>query len=506
MSAAIDEHLKNIAYRRGTVMGLTAAEAFMLIAFILLFMLVAWRSAVEREASELKEANEALAPILEEFDSQESLGLAIRLVQDKRLRDLMVTAQHKPEEQLKKLTDMVSSDDMTTSLAVLEEIQEAGLVADDVRQTAPLLAEVEALRKEVAEYAARAEAAEQALAEVKKTSDRALRTGADIAQTISQSAGGEIEKLGGRVLPDGDVIFPDSILFSAGSANISSEFDELLSSFCRLWFETLHEQREDLEVVQLEGHASSEFADLGEAEAFVANLDLSQRRAAAVFVRCLDYGGNDEIASWARDSMAAIGYSSSRPILLDGVENKRVSRRVVFAIKPKTANDLVAEVLDGVVTNTPTPEPSSELINSTPPASGERGGLSNIPDIEAYRQRSGTWIKGGAEVTDGDTIFVASRSIRLQGLHAEEIDTLRGRQARDFMANLLSNKTVACWLNGEKSYDREIGVCFTDGQDIAAKLVMATLGWDCPAYSGGRYDVLQSVQQRSRVELPDYCL
>ncbi len=51
-----------IQYRRGAVMGLTVAEAFMLVAFVLLMLLVFWRHKMEDEYKEARELTERLSP------------------------------------------------------------------------------------------------------------------------------------------------------------------------------------------------------------------------------------------------------------------------------------------------------------------------------------------------------------------------------------------------------------------------------------------------------------
>lgn len=487
-------------------MGLTAAEAFMLIAFILLFMLVAWRTAVEQEAKTLKEANIVLAPIFENVKSTESIGQIIRLVEEPKLQPLLKAVMNQPEQELQRLTDMVLSSDLSAGLDVVDEALEAGLSAEVIRRVSGQGGDLDALFENLVEMTSRAEAAEAALAKVEQENDRALRTGEDIARKISERAGDRIRAMGGRVLPNGDVIFPDSILFEAGRAEISDSFDEHLKTFCRLWFETLHEQRNDLDVIQLEGHASSEYSGLTAFQAFVANLDLSQRRAAAVFTRCLEYGGDDVVAEWARSSMAAIGYSSSRVIVNNGVEDRGASRRVVFAIKPKTAADEVSDILKSHN------KPEDVQQNKNFPGQDENSihdsdfKLNEVPNIKEYRGYVGEWIEGQAFVSDGDTITVEGKAVRLQGLHAEELDTYVGRQAKIFMTSMLKDQYLECWLNGEKSFDRHVGVCFLEGSDIAAALVLSGLGWDCPQFSDGRYAHLQSEQHKDLAHLPSYCL
>ena len=106
-------------------------------------------------------------------------------------------------------------------------------------------------------------------------------------------------------------------------------------------------------------------------------------------------------------------------------------------------------------------------------------------------------------VRDGDTIEVGAIVIRLQGLHAPEPDELGGKEASDFMVQLVMGQQLECKLTGERSFDRLIGSCFLNGEDIAALLIAAGFGRDCPRYSGGRY---ANLDRRPDMPLPDYCI
>lgn len=107
-------------------------------------------------------------------------------------------------------------------------------------------------------------------------------------------------------------------------------------------------------------------------------------------------------------------------------------------------------------------------------------------------------------VRDGDTIEIGEIAVRLNGLHAPELDEQGGRQAKAFMERLVSGRQVTCELNGERSYDRLIGRCYLGNDDIAGVLVSAGLGRDCPRYSGGCYRSLEQPSAQ-RFRLPGYC-
>lgn len=108
-------------------------------------------------------------------------------------------------------------------------------------------------------------------------------------------------------------------------------------------------------------------------------------------------------------------------------------------------------------------------------------------------------------VRDGDTIVVSGQPIRLQGLHAPELADPGGPEAARFMRTLVGGRIVTCTLTGERSYDRMIGVCSIDHHDIAAALVRAGLGRDCPRFSGGRY-AEDEQPEAQRMPLPGYCV
>lgn len=55
-----------------------------------------------------------------------------------------------------------------------------------------------------------------------------------------------------------------------------------------------------------------------------------------------------------------------------------------------------------------------------------------------------------------------------------------------------------CQLNGYRTHDRWVGVCFLDGQGIGAIAVTNGHALDCRRYSRGRYGDLETSSARSR--------
>ena len=108
-------------------------------------------------------------------------------------------------------------------------------------------------------------------------------------------------------------------------------------------------------------------------------------------------------------------------------------------------------------------------------------------------------------VRDGDTIEVGGVPVRLNGVAAPELNEPIGQDAKRFMVRLVAGKAVRCELDGERSHDRVIGVCYLDGQDIGASIISAGLARDCARFSGGQYDAFNTAASE-RLLLPGHCL
>jgi endonuclease YncB( thermonuclease family) len=114
-------------------------------------------------------------------------------------------------------------------------------------------------------------------------------------------------------------------------------------------------------------------------------------------------------------------------------------------------------------------------------------------------------------VRDGDTIEVGSMPIRLNGLAAPEGDEPGGAEATQVMLELVQGRTLRCELDGDRTHDRCVGVCYLNGADIAEVMVREGLARDCPRFSGGRYakterDAAANGAKIGRVySLPGYC-
>jgi len=109
------------------------------------------------------------------------------------------------------------------------------------------------------------------------------------------------------------------------------------------------------------------------------------------------------------------------------------------------------------------------------------------------------------KVRDGDTIEVGKIPIRLNGVSAPEMKEPLGPQSKAFMVDLVMGKRVRCELDGTKTHDRWVGICYLNGLDVGAAVIGAGLALDCPRYSGGRYAKLEVPAAVLRMRLPRYC-
>jgi len=102
-------------------------------------------------------------------------------------------------------------------------------------------------------------------------------------------------------------------------------------------------------------------------------------------------------------------------------------------------------------------------------------------------------ISGTARVIDGDTIEIAGRRIRLEGIDAPEHGQTCGRRffgtwncgaaAADALRELVDDRSVVCESQGDDKYGRMLGICFVDGADINAQMVREGYAWAFVKYS-----------------------
>jgi len=138
-------------------------------------------------------------------------------------------------------------------------------------------------------------------------------------------------------------------LFDNASANLKEKYKQALTVFFPKYIQVILPYKDSISEIRIEGHTSSEWnvfpkeikiknkdMDIKDLYGYFGNMNLSQDRTNSV----LNYVLNDlrteipnEYRKWLRDHTAAVGLSSSKPILDEnGNEDKNKSRRVTFRI------------------------------------------------------------------------------------------------------------------------------------------------------------------------------
>ncbi len=110
-----------------------------------------------------------------------------------------------------------------------------------------------------------------------------------------------------------------------------------------------------------------------------------------------------------------------------------------------------------------------------------------------------------SKVRDGDTLEVGPVAIRLMGVTAPELGEVLGAASRDFMKRLVLAKQIRCEMNGDKSHDRFVALCFLNGKDVGETLIRAGLALDCPRFSEGRYSSFEQSKAKNKIRMPKYC-
>ncbi|MFD1217267.1 OmpA/MotB family protein [Microbulbifer celer] len=123
-------------------------------------------------------------------------------------------------------------------------------------------------------------------------------------------------------------------MFETGEAELNASYQVVFEEFFPRYMNVLAPFRTSIEAVRIEGHTSSGWGQSSDPNAmYFNNLRLSQDRARSVlrFVYTLD--AVTSYNSWMMKNVAAVGYSSSRPIYnADGSENIDQSKRVAFRV------------------------------------------------------------------------------------------------------------------------------------------------------------------------------
>lgn len=125
-----------------------------------------------------------------------------------------------------------------------------------------------------------------------------------------------------------------SMLFDNNRAILKPKFKEILDDFFPRYIKVLnrHQYRDNITEIRIEGHTDSN----GE---YFYNMQLSQDRTRSVLQYCFKLMTQEEM-QWSKRLITANGLSSSQPILIKGIEDKELSRRVEFRVRTNAEKKL----------------------------------------------------------------------------------------------------------------------------------------------------------------------
>lgn len=139
------------------------------------------------------------------------------------------------------------------------------------------------------------------------------------------------------------------MLFESGRSEMRRPFKEVMDDFLPRYFAVILKYRDKIEEVRIEGHTSSDWGrGVSVDTAYFNNMALAQSRTREVLqyaYRLADEGAERE---WVRRSVAAVGYSSARPVMReDGSEDVNRSRRVAFRVITDSETQIKRIISDG---------------------------------------------------------------------------------------------------------------------------------------------------------------
>lgn len=137
------------------------------------------------------------------------------------------------------------------------------------------------------------------------------------------------------------------VLFDVGAISVKPSFQEILDNFFPRYLSVIGEFRSSIEEVRIEGHTSSRWGNgANEDDAYFKNMDLSQGRTRSVLSYIYNIKAVQSDREWIKENIAAVGYSSSKRIMLNDVEDVERSRRVTFRLITNSETQIL-KIIEG---------------------------------------------------------------------------------------------------------------------------------------------------------------
>lgn len=139
------------------------------------------------------------------------------------------------------------------------------------------------------------------------------------------------------------------VLFDSGAIDLKPQFRMILDDFFPRYLAVLEPFRNTIDEIRIEGHTSSLWrGERSPDRAYFKNMKLSQGRTRAVLEHVYSLDRLDDEREWVKANVAAVGFSSARPMLYeDGAEDVDASRRVSFRVRTN-ADIQIKKILETV--------------------------------------------------------------------------------------------------------------------------------------------------------------
>ena len=131
-------------------------------------------------------------------------------------------------------------------------------------------------------------------------------------------------------------LLQDSLYFQAGKSKLTQGQKKFLHSFGAKLIPFLYKNRERIETLEVNGHTSSEWGTSGFTQKYLKNANLSLQRAYETLSYLFRNATLHE-QKFLTKVFKESGYSYTKRINIDGVEDKKLSRRVSFKIILKSS-------------------------------------------------------------------------------------------------------------------------------------------------------------------------
>jgi outer membrane protein OmpA-like peptidoglycan-associated protein len=170
----------------------------------------------------------------------------------------------------------------------------------------------------------------------------------DLYRSLLSEFRGDLEKWHADIDPDLTIRFREpEVLFDSGKSDLKPKFTEILNDFFPRYVRILGlaKYRDSIEEVRIEGHTSSYWLGLNDAQAYFKNMELSQARTRTTLEYILSNTRLFGFDRWIKSLLTANGLSSSKPRYNpDKTENYSASQRVEFRVRTN-ADSRMAQIL-----------------------------------------------------------------------------------------------------------------------------------------------------------------